>query len=318
MTRISACWLQLVGFGVLGCGGRIDVAEVDRNNSSDEAALQGQVDGPSLAPTEPSPGPFPSGPTPAPAEAENILGIAPVMPPIPPPMPRPVPSEALIDDSVATGVPPPDESACFDPEVDAQVTWKRVPTGGCVFQVSGDDRRCAATWSCCGVDYEVIYEPDADDPEVSWVHWDTDAGDGGFAVGPEDTPTCPLFDLEAAALAARAFDYSPAWETAVRQTLGETESAPELDPIPAGCTYLELPNCGAKLTCPEHVYQVGFDDEGELQCERDGIAVEPQLPEAPPALCVNPEHDVPADPCFGYGWLPYFRWASGMVSTSDE
>lgn len=313
MTR-NIQW-SVVCIAVAGCGGRADVADVrDRlKEATPESDEQ-------RAPTAPQPGAQISDqPGPTQTTFPESPGVAPTH------IPDPIPSETLIVDG---SDPPSDSSECFDPALaplfnppsDGGIALNPVPVSGCAFSFNGTDDDCTATWDCCGAAYVVRFRrngPVEGYVDTSWSIAEAAGPSGLGLASPDVGQTCPLFDLGAAAVAADGFGYTPAWETAVREALGQDEPMPDLDPVPIGCDYVPLPNCGARLTCAEHVYEAAYLENG-VQCLRDGAPVAPVATD-PDSYCwdaMQPSN-VPADQCFGPGWSRYFQLAGEEYATED-
>jgi hypothetical protein len=142
-------------------------------------------------------------------------------------------------------------------------------------------------------------------------------------VPPSNSPSklvpCRLKDetspelSEVAAIAADWFGYTPAWEQAVREERGETVAPGALDPMPLGCSlWLADNGCQARLTCREHEYEVRTGLDGELSCTRDGETVTPVSEPYEIVSSCNAENigSLQADACFGPGWASYFEFAA--------
>jgi hypothetical protein len=129
--------------------------------------------------------------------------------------------------------------------------------------------------------------------------------------------TCPLFGARAGAVAADGFGYSPAWYEAVAdavQTNTPVNTPSTLDPLPLGCSFAldvtSTSECSGTIDCPEHEYVAGHDADGQLICERDGIAVTPHSQGDTNYCGLERPGVLPADECFGPGWSLYFQLAA--------
>lgn len=311
MMRTIPWSTKVLCIAVVGCGGRADVADV--RNSLKEATPESDE---ARAPASPQPatqisqpGPTQTFPTPSPSAAPTGLLPAP---------------DTLITDESPSAI----DQQCFDPALDplfspppeGGIVLNPVPVGGCTFSFSGTDDECSGTWACCGIEHVVTFTRNSHIEDYVTIAWSIPLGTGpsGHTLGSPDVgQTCPLFDLAAADVAADGFGYTPAWETAVREALGQDEPMPDLDPVPIGCDYVPLPNCGARLTCAEHVYEAAYLENG-VQCLRDGAPVAPVATD-PDSYCwdaMQPSN-VPADQCFGPGWSRYFQLAGEEYATED-
>jgi hypothetical protein len=199
-----------------------------------------------------------------------------------------------------------DEVDAFDSD---DAAWYPLPGSGCSFGVSGSTEVCRARWTCCGDVFTLTYDRARGDLEVSYP---TRFGVRAIRYAEQPAASCPLLDSQAAAVAAGAFGYSPAWYVAVQAVFGAPPEGHSLDPLPTDCELkaTSADACGATLACAQHEYYAAFDATGRLACARDGTSVEPVAPASPLGLDDCDLSHVPADACFGPGWSRHFEPAA--------
>jgi hypothetical protein len=291
-TATSRPALLLAAYWLSACGGRMDVADLDDDRASvkaaDEAAGQAPQD---ASPSNDLPG-----------STASATAIGPV-------------STTSADLGPGVCYDPANE-ALWDPGESGGLVLP-VPDAGCEYSVTGGEESCEGVFDCCGDLYRISYQRDSGLGEST--NWGSPNGGSRSAGSTEPGAGCPLLDQGAADVASDGFGYSPAWYVAV-EALPDPDAnsaptqfpEPPLDPIPIGCVFEGSPDdCNGTMTCPEHQYYAGVDEDDELVCMRDGTRVEPRAPDAPDAGCigVGSPASVPANRCFGPGWSPYFQLA---------
>ncbi len=303
MRKLFTGTVVLFSFQALACGGRVDIADVEREDAELAEGEENGTEALSTPTAQSTEQPTPSSPTTLGPSSSSGSGLASDTQTAPSPI---YDQTTALEECFPTG-----DATLIDPGPQGGLVVFPTPEAGCTFDVDGTDNACTATWTCCGDVYTVDYSRlPYEDYSFSWP---SRIGTGMGRAANEPGEACPLFDAGAAAIAADGFGYSPAWYLAVQEVYELPAGEMLLDPLPLDCELVPSvgDRCGATMVCPEHDYYAAFDEDGELVCRRDAEMYSPAAPGATFNGNGNScfAHTLPADACFGPGWSKYFQLA---------